>query len=215
MDELGRESGWKGDVARPALRWKLHSPRVRVSFYRRYVRWHKLWSRLCRNVGQSEQNDDGPNVASLCHRSAFGSIIEGGLHQKQRCQSPVLLNRSPRSTIHVTSPEKRRLVAARMALLSGQVCLARAATPQSPIVKGSNMKHSRFDFLRTSTALAVLILAACHSSDSTAPDSVGALSWTKVSSGTTEHLLGVWGSSVSNAWGVGSGGTILHGSPGG
>jgi hypothetical protein len=32
-------------------------------------------------------------------------------------------------------------------------------------------------------------------------------------SGTTPNLHGIWGSSASNVWVVGDGGTILHGTP--
>jgi hypothetical protein len=48
------------------------------------------------------------------------------------------------------------------------------------------------------------ILAACH--DSTAPIP---LVWSTVSSGTTNSLYSVWGTSASDVWAVGFG-TILH-----
>jgi hypothetical protein len=63
-----------------------------------------------------------------------------------------------------------------------------------------------------SAVLTPLILMACHIGDSTAPIT---LVWSSVSSGTTQALRGVWGSSASNVWAVGDDGTILHGSPAG
>lgn len=39
--------------------------------------------------------------------------------------------------------------------------------------------------------------------------------WSSVSSGTTKYLTGVWGTSASDVWAVGGGGTIVHGSSAG
>ena len=57
-------------------------------------------------------------------------------------------------------------------------------------------------------------LTACHSGDSTGPTTTTTttttLVWSSVYSGTTEFLEGVWGTSASDVWAVGFGGTILH-----
>src|SRR4051812_35318310 len=58
----------------------------------------------------------------------------------------------------------------------------------------------------TLVALAPLILASCGS-DSTGPSGA---TWTMVPSGTTLPLDGVGGTSPSDVWAVGDGGTIIH-----
>src|SRR6266436_350373 len=54
-----------------------------------------------------------------------------------------------------------------------------------------------------------LMLAACSgSSDSTAPNID--LVWSTVPNGSTQQLMGVWGTSSSDVWAGGQLGTILH-----
>src|SRR5207237_7668252 len=58
-----------------------------------------------------------------------------------------------------------------------------------------------------SAVLAPFVLTACHN-DLIGP--ISTLVWSSVSSGTTQNLYSVWGTSASDVWAVGSNGTILH-----
>jgi hypothetical protein len=58
----------------------------------------------------------------------------------------------------------------------------------------------------TATATVTGLPAVTFSITTVAPTLV----WSSVSSGTTQNIFGIWGTSASDVWAVGSGGTILH-----
>jgi hypothetical protein len=60
-----------------------------------------------------------------------------------------------------------------------------------------------------SAVLTPLLLTACRSGDSTAPNTTSSVVWSTVPSGITQNLSSVWGTSASDVWAVGDE-MILH-----